>query len=336
MDGVHPMLATAGPLPSGPGWAYELKWDGVRALVDVRAAEFTIMSRNGNDVTAAYPELAGLSTVCPDMLIDGEVVVFVAGRPSFAALQPRMHVRGGMAARRLAATTPVTYFAFDVLRLYGVDLTARPYQERRATLERLALSGPHWTVPPAFDDGPATAAAARDNGLEGVVAKRLDSLYRPGLRSREWVKIRFGHRQEFVVGGWEHGEGNRAGSIGSLLLGYYRVGPAPDRPGAPGDSGGAGDGGGDLVYAGQVGTGFTAEVLVQTRRRLAPLARGTSPFESVPAEVRGRPVTWVEPQLVVEVEFAEWTPEGRLRFASYQGLRSDKDPREVHRDWIAP
>jgi bifunctional non-homologous end joining protein LigD len=264
-------------------------------------------------VSAAYPELAGLAQACPDILLDGEVVALADGRPSFSALQNRMHVRSTSQARRLAATIPVTYFAFDILRLYGVDLTARPYVERRSTLERLGLSGPHWTVPPSFDDGPATLAAAHQNGLEGVVAKRLAAPYRPGLRSPDWIKVRIGTRQEFVVGGWEAGEGGRAGGIGALLLGYY-------------------DGAGRLVYAGQVGTGFTDRKLVELGRRLAGLTRPAPPFHQVPPDVRGRALTWVEPEVVVEVEFAEWTPDGRLRFASFQGERDDKDPREVHRE----
>lgn len=307
------MLATPGPLPTGPGWAYELKWDGVRVLVDVGPDGFTMTSRRGNDVRAAYPELSGLADAGRDMLLDGEVVALVDGRPSFSALQSRMHVRSAGQARRLAATMPVTYFVFDVLRLYGVDLTARPYVERRSTLDRLELSGPHWTVPPAFDDGPATVTAARQNGLEGVVAKRLAAPYRPGVRSGDWIKVRIGNRQEFVVGGWEAGEGGRAGGIGALLLGYY-------------------DDAGQLLYAGQVGTGFTARKLVELGRRLAPLRRPAMPFATMPADVRGRVLTWVEPELVVEVEFAEWTPEGRLRFASFQGERNDKDPREVRRE----
>jgi bifunctional non-homologous end joining protein LigD len=323
MEGVLPMLATPGTLPTDPGWAYELKWDGIRALLDVSPDGLKIVSRRGNEVTPAYPELAGLAAVCPDMLLDGEVVAFREGRPSFATLQARMHVRSAAQARRLATQTPVMFLAFDVLRLYGVDLTGRQYAERRATLERLGVDGPHWTVPPSFDDGPATLAAAEQNGLEGVVAKRLSAPYRPGARSADWVKVRRAHRQEFVVGGWEAGEGGRAGGIGSLLLGYYQ--PAGDR--------GAGSGGaGELVYAGQVGSGFTGRSLAEMGRLLAPLARGTPPFAAVPPDVRGRVITWVEPVLVVEVEFAEWTPDGRLRFAVYHGVRDDKDPREVGRD----
>lgn len=316
MSRVQPMLATAGTLPTGPGWAYEFKWDGVRTLVDSSTSGFTLTSRLGNDVTVAYPELAGLAGVAEDVLLDGEVVSLVDGRPSFSALQSRMHVRKSVEARRLAARAPVTYLAFDVLRLYGVELTDRSFSQRRATLERLEVAGAHWTVSPLFDDGPATAQAATENGLEGVVAKRLSSLYRPGQRTSDWVKVRFSHRQEFVVGGWEHGEGGRSGGIGSLLLGVYEATPE----------------GAALVYAGQVGTGFTAASLRAMEKRLRPSVVDSSPFVAMPPDVRGRPITWVRPEVVVEVEFAEWTVEGRLRFASFQGVRTDKRPEEVVRE----
>jgi len=221
-------------------------------------------------------------------------------------------VRKAVEARRLAAQAPVTYLAFDVLRLYGVDLTGRTFAERRATLERLEVAGPHWTVSPLFDDGPATTQAATENGLEGVLAKRLSSVYRPGHRSNDWIKVRLWNRQEFVVGGWEHGEGGRSGGIGSLLLGVYE--------------------GSDLVYAGQVGTGFSAAALRNMEKRLRPYVLSSSPFVAMPPDVRGRPITWVRPEVVVEVEFAEWTVDGRLRFASFQGVRSDKRPEEVVRE----
>ncbi len=312
MSRVQPMLATAGTLPTGAGWAYEFKWDGVRTLVDSSRSGLTLTSRLGNDVTIAYPELAGLAEVADDVLLDGEVVSLVDGRPSFSTLQSRMHVRRAVEARRLAAAAPVTYLAFDVLRLYGVDLTARTFAERRATLERLEVAGPHWTVSPLFDDGPATAQAATENGLEGVLAKRLSSVYRPGYRTTDWIKVRFSHRQEFVVGGWEHGEGGRSGGIGALLLGVYE--------------------GDRLVYAGQVGTGFSAAALRSMDKRLRPYVVGSSPFVSMPPDVRGRPITWVRPEVVVEVEFAEWTVDGRLRFASFQGVRTDKRPEEVVRE----
>lgn len=312
MRRVQPMLATAGALPTGPDWAYEFKWDGVRTLVDSSTSGLTLTSRLGNDVTVAYPELAGLTEVADDVLLDGEIVSLVDGRPSFSALQSRMHVRKVVEARRLAALAPVTYLAFDVLRLYGVDLTGRTFADRRATLERLEVAGPHWTVSPLFDDGPATRQAASDNGLEGVVAKRLSSVYRPGQRTSDWIKVRLWNRQEFVVGGWEHGEGGRSGGIGSLLLGVYQDAA--------------------LVYAGQVGTGFSAAALRSMERRLRPYVMDSSPFVAMPPDVRGRPITWVRPEVVVEVEFAEWTVDGRLRFASFQGVRSDKRPEEVVRE----
>jgi bifunctional non-homologous end joining protein LigD len=308
------MLATSGPLPSGPGWAYEFKWDGVRTLADVSGSGLTLTSRLGNEVTAAYPELAGMKDLAEDVLLDGEVVAFVEGRPSFPMLQHRMHVRGKAQARELAKTLPVTYLAFDVLRLYGVDLTARPFAERRATLERLAIAGPHWTTSPLFDDGDAVGRAAEANGMEGLLAKRLTSLYRPGSRTAEWIKVKFSRRQEFVVGGWEHGEGGRTGGIGSLLLGVYD------------------DDDGHLVYAGQVGTGFSAAKLRSLERRLRPYIVDRMPFASMPPDVRGRAISWVRPAVVVEVEFAEWTPDGRLRFASFQGVRTDKEPAEVRRE----
>jgi bifunctional non-homologous end joining protein LigD len=307
------MLATSGPLPSGPGWAYEFKWDGVRTLADVSGSGFTLTSRLGNEVTAAYPELAGMAEIAEDVLLDGEVVAFVDGRPSFSALQTRMHVRARAQARRLAGGLPVTYLAFDVLRLYGVDLTARPFSERRATLERLGVAGPHWTTSPLFDDGEATARAAEQNRLEGVLAKRLTSVYRPGTRTAEWVKVKFEHSQEFVVGGWEHGEGGRSGGIGALLLGVY------DEEGA-------------FVYVGQVGTGFSAAALRSMERRLRPYIVDSRPFVSMPPDVRGRAITWVRPEVVVEVAFGQWTPDGRLRFATFRGVRNDKKPAEVRRE----
>jgi len=186
---VDPMLATAGPLPRGEDWAYELKWDGERVLADLAAGVLTLSARSGTDITAAYPELAPLARAVPDAFLDGGVVVLVDGRPSAGALRERRHARSAGQARRLARARPATYLVFDVLRLYGVDLYDRPYAERRATLGRLGLSGPRWAVPPAFDDGPGTLAASREHGLDGVVAKRLASPYRPGLRSPDWVEV---------------------------------------------------------------------------------------------------------------------------------------------------
>lgn len=295
-----PMLATPGRLPLGPDWAYEFKWDGVRALTDVSGGELVITSRNGNDVTPAYPELRALRGAVEDGLLDGEIVALVDGRPSFTALQARMHVRGRQ-VRDLARTLPVTFLPFDVLRLYGVDLCGRPYAERRATLERLDLDGPAWTVPPRFDDGPATSAASLEQGLEGVVAKRVSSTYRPGQRSRDWVKVKHTRTERFVVGGWKPGEGGRTGRIGSLLVGRYDS----DR----------------LMFAGHVGSGLTEDVIADLAGRLATLTRATSPFaDGVPPD-QARHAVWCEPVLVVEVRLSGWTPDGRIRHPVFRGLR---------------
>ncbi|HEY9391891.1 MAG TPA: ATP-dependent DNA ligase [Mycobacteriales bacterium] len=294
------MLATTGPLPSGPGWAYELDWGGVRALVDVGPevpGGLVVTGQLGEDLTTVYPELTGLAGVVRDALLDGEVVSFVNGRPSAQALEER--------------SAPVTYLAFDVVRLYGVDLRPRPYRERRATLERLRLDDPFWTVPPAFDDGEATMAAAREFGLDGVVAKRLDAPYQDGVRATEWVNVPFTREQDFVLGGWRWGRGERAAGIGALLLGYH------DRM--------------RLCYAGQVETGFDTEALRDLLVRLAPLRRTGSPFDDlVPAEHR-HDVVWCEPKLVARVAFGGWTRRGLVRHASYQGLAEGTEPREVHR-----
>jgi len=305
------MLATPGVLPTGTDWAYEFKWDGVRALVDSSAGRLTVTSRNGNDVTRGYPELAALSGALEDGLLDGEIVALADGRPSFSALQARMHVRGRQ-VNDLARAIPVTFLAFDVLRLYGVDLCDRPYAERRATLERLDLHGPAWTVPPAFDDGPATSAASLEQRLEGVMAKRLTSTYRPGQRSRDWVKVKHTRTQDAVVGGWKPGEHGRKGRIGSLLIGTY-----------DGDR---------LVFAGHVGSGLTEAHIDDIEHRLEPIRRSNSPFAAgVPAD-QARQAVWCEPQLVVEVRFTGWTPDHRIRHPVFRRLRPDLDAGSVVRE----
>lgn len=304
MAHVKPMLAVAGGLPTGGGWAYELKWDGVRALVDVADGRLQIASRNENDVTPAYPELAPLADAVEDALLDGEIVAMADGVPSFALLQRRMHVRGKSQAARLAKSIPVTLLVFDVLRLYGVDLTARPYAERRTTLERLALSAERWLVPPVFDDGPATLAAAVEQGLEGVVAKRTDARYRAGQRSPAWVKVKRTRTLDLVVGGVEPGQGGREGSIGALLLGL------------PGPAG--------LVYAGQVGSGLSGALIDELAAALT--VRPDNPFAG---EVDVRTAVWCEPTVVVEVQYSAWTADGRLRHPVLRRLRTDKDVSEV-------
>ena len=315
---VAPMLATTGPLPKDPPgkpgrWSFEVKWDGVRALVAVEGGRITLTSRNGNDVTAAYPELRGLGLVLgsTQVLLDAEVVAFdPSGRPDFGRLQARMHARRPGAA--LLRDTPVTLLVFDVLHLEGRSLLDLPYDERRALLEALPIAGDHWQVPPAFSgDGQAVLDATRAQGMEGVVAKRRDSRYEPGRRSDCWVKVKHIRRQSAVVVGWKPGEGGRSGRLGSLLLGVTT------------DDG--------LVYAGHVGTGFTAATLRMLGERLGPLRRDAPALPDVPRE-HARHAVWVEPVLVCDVDFTEWTRDGRLRHPSYKGLRDDLDPKDVNRE----
>jgi bifunctional non-homologous end joining protein LigD len=316
---LTPMLATIGKPPAlnRDDWAVEMKWDGVRALAFIENGRLRLGSRTGKDITATYPELAGLGHAIrhKQVLLDGEIVVFTDGRPDFEALQPRMHVSSPTQALRLAEQTPVTYLAFDVLQLDGRPLSALPYSERRELLTSIFPNGSGWLCPPNFpgEDVDAVLTASAATGLEGVVAKRLDSRYDPGARSTSWLKIKNQLRQEVVVAGYKPGKGNRTGLIGSLLVGVY-------------------DDDGDLIYCGHVGTGFTDATLRTLSRKLEQLRRKTSPFDQpVPAE-DVRNTVWVEPQLVAEVAFDRWTREGRMRAPVYHGLRDDKDPADVVRE----
>ncbi|HEX8629789.1 MAG TPA: non-homologous end-joining DNA ligase [Catenuloplanes sp.] len=305
---LRPMLATTGDLPVGGGWSYEFKWDGVRVLAELAGGRLRLWARSGAEVTAAYPELAPLTGALgaagsTDAVLDGEVVVLTrAGRPSFTTLAERMHVRDPARAARLAATLPATYMIFDVLRLGGVDLTGRPYEERRRRLAALGLGAPHWTVPPDYSDGPATRAAAEENDLEGVVAKRAGSLYLPGARSPDWIKVKLDLTADFVIGGWRPG----ARKLGGLLVG------APDEHGG-------------LHFRGRVGGGIGGEAERELLTVLAPLATARSPFTGSPVpreDARG--ARWVRPELVVEIKYGQRTPDGRLRFPRFLRLRPDK------------
>ncbi len=319
------MLAVAGELPDDDApWAYEMKWDGIRALAHVGDGQVMLVSRTGRDVSASYPELQRLATAVAEhqVVLDGEIVAFGPdGWPSFEVLQQRMNVSSPSQVRQLAAEISVSYLAFDLLSADGGQLLDRPYRTRRQRLEDLALEGPHWQTPPAFIEasGSDIRAVSQQHNLEGIMAKRLESRYEPGKRSAAWRKIKNVFRQEVVVGGWKPGEGMRASLIGSLIVGVYD-------PSAGKHSG--------LVYAGHVGTGFTTDTLQMLTAKLAPLRRRTSPFGStipVPPE-HARSAVWVEPELVIEVAFALWTSSGRLRAASYLGIRTDKEPTDVVRE----
>lgn len=300
------MLATTGPLPIGPGWAYEFKWDGVRALATVHGGSLRLHARSGAEITAAYPELAPLARQVDDAVLDGEVVVLDdRGRPSFVALAERMHVREPIRAARLAAALPVTYLVFDLLSLGERDLRDQPWSVRRELLDSLDLGGARWLVPPYFLDGAATLAAVEENGLEGVVAKRLASTYRPGVRSPDWIKHKAEASAEFVIGGYRPG----VRTLGALLIGT----PGPD----------------GLTYRGRVGGGIKASDERDLLDTLKPLAVPVSPFATPLPREDAKDATWVRPERVVEIKYGQRTPDGRLRFPRFLRLRPDLAPEEV-------
>ncbi len=311
---ITPMLARLSTLPADESaWAFEVKWDGVRAITRSAPGRIRFISRNGNDVTAAYPELRALNRTLGshEAILDGEIVAFgEEGCPSFQALQSRMHLRGDSAVRRLAQTQPVTYMVFDLLWLDGHSLMDLPYSERRERLEELDLEDERWRTPEyRAGDGAAFLAASKEQGLEGIVAKRLDSPYAPGGRGGSWLKIKNVQRQELVVGGWTEGKGSRSQRIGALHLGVYEDGA--------------------LRYAGKLGTGFDAPELERLADLLEPLGRTGSPFSG---RQPPKGAHFVQPELVCEVEFTEWTRAGTLRHPSYKGLRKDKPASEVVRE----
>ena len=312
---MRPMLATpTTSVPTGEGWLHEVKWDGMRILADVHEGRLVLTSRNGNDVTASFPELAGLAGAYDDMLLDGEVVALDAGRPSFAALAERMHVQDRRKAERLAATRPVTFMVFDLLRLFGQDLTSQPLTARRELLERLDLDGRHWQVPPVYADGAELYRATLEQGLEGVVSKRASSPYLPGRRSAEWVKLPHRTTVSAVVGGWRPEKTNDAGRLGAVLLGL---------PTAEG-----------WRYAGRMGSGIAGAAQRQLTELLEPLRVPTSPFcDPVPA-IDARGAVWVRPEVVVEARVLEMTRDGRLRQPAYLGVRTDLSPDDLMADAV--
>jgi len=316
---VVPMLAR--PVESVPkpdrGWAYEFKWDGTRAVVFNDRGTLRVVSRTQEDLTKRYPELRAMSEALGShvAVLDGEIVALGPdGVPRFEQLQQRIGLQTDADVRRRMKQVPVYYFAFDLLYLDGRRLTERPYRERRALLRELALAGPAWQTPDSQEGhGDAMLEASLASGLEGIVAKRLDSVYEEGRRSTSWLKIKNRHRQELVIGGWLDGEGKRQGLPGALLVGYWEDGR--------------------LVYAGRVGTGFTDAALARLAEQMAPLARDDSPFG------RGSPPAaahFVEPRLVGQFEFSDWTRANQVRAGAFKGLREDVDPREVVRERVEP
>jgi bifunctional non-homologous end joining protein LigD len=326
---IEPMLAKM--VDSLPGdesaWGFEVKWDGVRALGFAEDGKWRMQNRRGDDITIRYPELEAVAAQLPDrsFVVDGEVVALdEAGRPSFQLIQRRMLLSSEAAVRARLESTPVDYMIFDLLHLDGHCVRELPYPERRALLDSLGLGGERWHVPSWHRGGGADLLeAVRRQGLEGIVGKRLDSPYRPGKRTGEWIKERVWQRQEFVIGGHIPGEGRRAESVGSLLVGYY------DRRASElkrGDEQ-------RLIFAGGAGSGLKQADLAFLTAELAKRRRPDSPFDQgAPRGPKAKLAVWCEPELVCEVQWSEWTHEGTLRQPSFKGMRDDKDPREVVRE----
>ena len=310
---IRPMLVSLRhEIPADQdSYGWELKWDGLRAIGYVSDGAVRLVSRNDKEMAASYPELAAFAErVNAPVIVDGEIVTLRHGRPDFGLLQSRMHVQHP--GETLIRAAPVHYHVFDLLHHGQESLLERPYTERRARLEELGLDADPVLTPPWRRGGAdKELAESLAKGREGIVGKPLASAYHPGQR-RDWIKVKNVRQQEVIIGGWKPGEGRRADTIGSLLVGVY-----------DGDR---------LRYAGHVGTGFTEDMLTDLMEQLRPLARDTSPFDTeVPAQ-HARDAHWVEPRLVGEVSFAEWTADQILRQPSWRGLRIDKDPGEVHRE----
>jgi bifunctional non-homologous end joining protein LigD len=305
---MRPMLATHGrQVPVGEGWLHEVKWDGVRALTDVRDGGLRMTSRNENVITIAWPELATSPLGGRDLLVDGEIIALnERGLPDFRTLQERMHVRKATAAARLADTVPAIYMVFDLLRLDGRDLLHQPLEERRSALEGLGLGG-SWQVPVAYDDGPMLFDATAQQGLEGIVSKRRSSTYRPGERSPHWQKFAHRHRLSYVVGGWRPQEGT-TDRLAALLVGE----PTPE----------------GLLYRGRVGSGIGPRQSRALAELVAGLNRSASPFhDEVPRE-DAKGAFWLEPTLVVDID-THGRGYARLRQPSFQGVRADLTPEDL-------
>ncbi len=308
---IEPMLAQLSKMPSNPeDYAFEYKWDGIRAIYYWDGKRMRIESRNKLDITHRWPELKALGKVfgATPVILDGEIVALdPKGRVSFSLLTRRMHLSAKPTAEQISSV-PIVYMIFDVLYFHNRVLMPLPYTERREILEKLELASAHWQIPPSSGgNGEDMFKAALENDLEGILAKMIDSSYRPGARSKAWLKIKGVNRQEFVIGGWIPEKGNVERGVGALLVGYH-------------------DKDGRLLFAGKVGTGFSDADRTELRDRFDSITRDKSPFKST---VRNRNVIFVDPVSVAEIEFREWTPDGRLRHPAFKGLREDKKPGDI-------
>ena len=318
-DVIEPMKARlADPPASSEEWATEIKWDGVRAIAFCEGGKLRLQGRRLNDITGLFPEVAPLAEAAgaEGTILDGELVAFDEyGIPDFQRIQKRLQVSRRKGNGRPGRSYLATFVIFDLLQADGEDLRDLPYQERRKRLEALDLNGPSWQTPDyLIADIESTLEATAEQGLEGLVVKRLDSPYHRGTSGRDWLKLKNHQRQEFIVGGWLPGKGSREETIGSLLLGYWH-----NRPGR----------GEHLLYAGRVGSGFSAGDLEAIRDDLAGFGREDSPFDDLQGLAGAQ---FVNPLRVVEVEFAEWTDDMQLRHPVYVGMRRDKAPGEVRRE----
>jgi bifunctional non-homologous end joining protein LigD len=312
---VLPMMASLGELPTGAGWSYEMKWDGIRVIAEVDDGVCRLWSRNSRDVSGGYPELIGLAEA-PGLrlpaVLDGEIVTLDEnGAPSFGLLQRRMHVRDPRQLRHLITEVPVSVRLFDVLRFDGKWLLEANYDDRRGLLDSLDIGDPFWETPPAYSSGPDALDLSAETGLEGVVAKRRKSRYLPGRRSADWIKIKPVQTRDVILCGWHPGEGNREGRIGSFYCAAYS--PA-----------------GDLTLIGKVGSGLDFATLDLLSAELVGLEIPKPAFDpaTIPASDR-RQAHWLDPALVAEVTYSGWAADGRLRHPVWRGLRLDINPESV-------
>ena len=317
---LQPMFASIGSgVPTKGDWTFEPKYDGIRVLAYCTKEEARLITRNGIDKSPQFPEIAVAlrklaSATRRSLVLDGEVVALTEGTPArFQVLQGRMHVTDRTAIDRHTESSPAAVVLFDILLDGDEALVHEPWETRRERLEKRVAtraSGIVRLTESFRGDGERLLERARKEGWEGVIAKRVDSVYEPGTRSRAWLKLKIEYRQEFVVGGWTEPRNSRQ-HLGAILVGYY-------------------DGKGNLMYAGHTGGGFSQKTLAEMHARLKPLERSTSPFTTTPRT--NERVHWAEPQVVVEVKFNEWTVDGKLRQPIYLGVRTDKPATAIRRE----